>query len=267
MRQPVDRDDEDVVLDAFDPSCANEAHDAQGAIACPSSPASHKPNRLLADLSDVAPVVRSGLRLDRKRQSRPGRWRPSRCLPDPDTAASGAAASPLPAAASGRAGRRPPSERPPGCDRRARASGERRGRARARRGAAARRAPPLPCRRQPARATPRRRSPRPPGRRVKVADTAVDVRSSTRILARRWIRRWLGRPSGQPTFGLFDRGGQPSRLLAGRQQRRLADRLARRGSLPPITLPTPSGEPFPLPPTPRTMRSPLLTPRPSLAAS
>jgi hypothetical protein len=39
MRQAVDRDHQNVVLDALDAPRADEAHDAKGAVACPSSPA------------------------------------------------------------------------------------------------------------------------------------------------------------------------------------------------------------------------------------
>jgi hypothetical protein len=40
MRQPVDGDHQNVMLNALDAPRANETHDAKGAIACPSSPAS-----------------------------------------------------------------------------------------------------------------------------------------------------------------------------------------------------------------------------------
>ena len=71
MRQPVDRDHQNVILDALDSPRANKTHDPQGAVACPSSPAPEQPRRLLAHSSEMAPVVGSGLRLDRDRN--PGR--------------------------------------------------------------------------------------------------------------------------------------------------------------------------------------------------
>ena len=40
MRQAIDRDNQNVMLDALDAPLTNEAHDAKGAVACPSSPAS-----------------------------------------------------------------------------------------------------------------------------------------------------------------------------------------------------------------------------------
>ena len=40
IRQPVDREDEDVLLDSLDAPGANEAHDAERPVASPPSPAS-----------------------------------------------------------------------------------------------------------------------------------------------------------------------------------------------------------------------------------
>jgi hypothetical protein len=71
MRQPVDRDHENVMLDALDGPRADQTHDAQGTVSCPPSPASRQPRRLLAHPSEMAPVVGSGLRLDCDRN--PGR--------------------------------------------------------------------------------------------------------------------------------------------------------------------------------------------------
>ena len=65
MRQPVHRNHENVVLDPFDAPHANNAHDAQGPVARPPSPAPRQPRRLLAHPSQMASVVGSRLRLDR----------------------------------------------------------------------------------------------------------------------------------------------------------------------------------------------------------
>ena len=63
--QPVDRDNEHVLLDSLDAPSANEAHDAERPVACPPSPAPRQPVGLLPHSSDVTCFVRPRLGLDR----------------------------------------------------------------------------------------------------------------------------------------------------------------------------------------------------------
>jgi len=53
------------VLDALDAVGTDKAHDAEGAVARPSSPAPRQPRRVLAHPTEMMSVVRPGLRLDR----------------------------------------------------------------------------------------------------------------------------------------------------------------------------------------------------------
>ncbi len=193
-------------------------------------------------------------------RSRLGRSPRSQCRPDPaPTAANAEAANPPPAAVRAHAGRRPQSGHRRGYDRRVRSNGERRARGRTRRGAAARRAVPRPRPRQPARAAPRPRSPPPPGPRAKAGGTAVDAGNSTGVLTRWRILCRLGWLRAERSLGVGDRRGEPSRPPARRQQRRLADRLARRRSLPPVRLSGSASKPLPLPTAAGSLRAPLLT--------
>src|SRR5450755_3545643 len=64
MRQPVDRDHENVVLYALDAPRPDETQDGKSAASCPSSPAPGQPQRLLTHPCELAPVVASGFRLD-----------------------------------------------------------------------------------------------------------------------------------------------------------------------------------------------------------
>ena len=65
IRQPVDRDNEHVLLDSLDAPGANEAHDAERPVACPPSPAPRQPVGLLPHSSDVTRFVRPRLGFDR----------------------------------------------------------------------------------------------------------------------------------------------------------------------------------------------------------
>ena len=53
------------MLDPLDAPRPNDAHDAERPVACPPSPASRQPRRLLAHPSEMTSFVRPGLRLDR----------------------------------------------------------------------------------------------------------------------------------------------------------------------------------------------------------
>ena len=64
MRQPVDRDHQDVIFNTLNATRTDDAKHADRATACPSSPAPRQPRRLLAHPSEMTSVERSGLSLD-----------------------------------------------------------------------------------------------------------------------------------------------------------------------------------------------------------
>ena len=141
--QPVDRDNEHVLLDSLDAPGANQAHDAERPVACPPSPAPRQPVGLLPHSSDVTCFVRPRLGFDRDDNPRPGDRNgvnvatamPGQPMPQPP---------PLRPERGERAPHlAPPSERRLDCDQRATASAERRDPA-LRRGARFRPAPPPP---------------------------------------------------------------------------------------------------------------------------
>ena len=65
IRQPVDRDNEHVLLDSLDTPGANQAYDAERPVACPPSSAPRQPVGLLPHSSDVTCFVRPRLGFDR----------------------------------------------------------------------------------------------------------------------------------------------------------------------------------------------------------
>ena len=250
MRQAVDRDHQNVVLDALDAPRTDKAHDGECAVAGPSSPAPRQPRRLLAHPSEMTSVVCPGLRLDRYRDPvRGDRHRvdvsptlPRQRMPQPPAlrlqrcqrALDGVLrAGPDPA---------PASEREPV----ARAQAERSGDDEQAHG------DETPHSRwRPTGQGARRRPPRSPlRRRARAGGTAGAAHSSPGVPGRSQVLQLRACAS----CGVQ----QPLRLLAGRQKHRLADRLAGRRALPPVALPNPARQPFPVPPTPRTLRAPLL---------
>ena len=67
--QSVDRDHEDILLDALDATDSDQAQDGECAVTGPSSPAARQPRRLLVYTGEVIRVVDPGLRLDRDRDA------------------------------------------------------------------------------------------------------------------------------------------------------------------------------------------------------
>lgn len=68
MRQPVDRDHEDIILDSLDAPGTDDAHGAERPAAYPSSPAARQLRRLLAHPGEMALVVCPRFRLGLRRR-------------------------------------------------------------------------------------------------------------------------------------------------------------------------------------------------------
>ncbi len=249
---------------ALDPPGSNDAKNRHCTTPAPPSPAARQPPRLLPHPQEVTIVVGPGLRLDRERNAtRRDRHRVDVSAPPP------VQRMPHPPPVPLKDGKRPPhlvfrpgpdpasssetepmarveaepdsgEEKQRGHRHRANAhehEGEQRGAGAARRrSSGARESAVLLA-----------------ARVVQAASSSIASASANGGLLTTWaitIRELLRCSSC--------RVQQPSRLLPGRQQRRLADRFARCRSLPPVALSATPGEPFPLPSTSGTLRAPLL---------
>ena len=165
----------------------------------------------------MALVVRPGLGPQLRQQCRWGLSPLSRCLPGPATEASGAIASPLPAAARARAARRPRRERRHGSGPPARTSGVRTPPARPRRPATPRPAIRRRCSRPQARPPPARLRRTPPHRHARSVGTAGGGRSSR--TASTELFTWNHAPMVPPSR---DGTTTAERRRAGRRRRTFA---------------------------------------------
>ena len=229
MRQPVDRNHQDVVLDAFDAPRAFTRHSTRKRRCGPIAAGARQPRRLLAHPSEMATLVRSGLRLDR--DGYPGRGDRHRVdvSRHPATRANVASATPPPAAAQAPADRvlraAPTRLRPARRTSGARADAEPK-RAEEQQHAASERRPGAArhegkeCRASPRRRLAGTREPTPVLLSAGVVH-ATGLGSPGSICV-------LGRSGDQLALGLCDRRRSAIRVLARREQRRPADRLARR---------------------------------------